>query len=73
MAADVQKLNTLELYRLGFVPDLPADVRAAKATAWAAPPRLATTYPVNDGGSWTVGVDRAMFSDAGSTNANDDW
>jgi hypothetical protein len=23
--------------------------------------------------SWTVGVDRAMFSDAGSTNANDDW
>jgi hypothetical protein len=34
---------------------------------------LATTYPVNDGGSWTAGVDRAMSSDAGTTNADDNW
>jgi hypothetical protein len=38
--ADVERLNILELYRLGFVPDLPADVQAAKVTAWAAPTPL---------------------------------
>ena len=38
--ADVERLNILELYRLGFVPDLPADVQAAKATAWGAPTPL---------------------------------
>jgi hypothetical protein len=37
-ADDVARLNTLELYRLKFVPDLPVAVRAAMATAWAALP-----------------------------------
>jgi hypothetical protein len=72
-AEGVTRLNALELYRLGFVPDLPADVRAAKATAWAALPRPVTTYPVSNGGSWTAGVDRAMSSDGGTDADDDGW
>lgn len=71
---DVPKLNTLELYRLAFVPDLPADVRAARATAWAAISRQPDTGRVySDGGqSWRAGVDRAMAGDSG-TDADNEW
>jgi hypothetical protein len=70
--ADVERLNTLELYRLAFVPDLPAEVRAARATAWAALPREPTTYPVSDNAShsWREGVDHALSYDADS---DDNW
>jgi hypothetical protein len=71
---DVPKLNTLELYRLAFVPDLPADVRAARATAWAAISRQPDTGRVySDGGqSWRAGVDRAMADDSG-TDGDNEW
>lgn len=71
-AAQVGQLNTLELYRLRFRPDLPADVRAAMMTAWAALPVPETVYPISDGHSWHDGVDRAMADDSG-TDAADDW
>jgi hypothetical protein len=71
--ADVQKLNTLELYRLGFVPDLPADVRAARASAWgAALPREPITCPISDDGtSWRDRCDRAVSDDSGADRDDD--
>ena len=70
---DVARLNTLELYRLKFVSDLPVDIQAAAMSAWQARPRESTTYPVSDddGHSWREGVERAI-SDSG-VDAADDW
>ena len=68
--ADVARLraNTLELYRLTFVPDLPVEVRAATVSAWQALPREPVTYPItdDDGQSWREGVDRALSDDSGT-------
>lgn len=68
---DVSKLSVLELYRLRHVPDLPADVQTALASAWAALPRPETTGRItDDDGSWRERCDRAM---SGATDPDDEW
>ena len=57
---DVEKLSVLELWRLQFIADLPADVRAAMVRALAAVSPKVTTYPISDGHSWRAHRRRAV-------------
>ena len=57
---DVEKLSVLELWRLQFIADLPADVRAAMVRALAAVSPKVTTYPISDGHSWPTHRRRAV-------------
>jgi hypothetical protein len=75
---DIERLNALELHRLGYyTPESPQRRALAAWTPsyeWVAahPPRLPTVYPISDGESWREHCDRVM-GDSETDAADDDW